>query len=67
MVDDKDIVQTIKGNLELDGYEVLTPFNGRIGHRIVKTSRAVDVHVQRLRKKLEIPVFPLPFSIRFTR
>ena len=26
--DDKDIVQTIKGNLELDGYEVLTAFNG---------------------------------------
>ncbi|MGB5748767.1 MAG: response regulator transcription factor [Desulfobacterales bacterium] len=26
--DDKDIVQTIKGNLELDGYEVLTAFDG---------------------------------------
>ena len=36
--DDKDIVQTIKGNLELDGYEVLTAFNGRIGLHIAKTS-----------------------------
>ena len=37
--DDKDIVQTIKGNLELDGYEVLTAFNGSIGLHIAKTSR----------------------------
>jgi len=37
--DDKDIVQTIKGNLELDGYEVLTAFNGRIGLHIAKTGR----------------------------
>ena len=37
--DDKDIVQTIKGNLELDGYEVLTAFNGKIGLHIAKTSR----------------------------
>ncbi len=27
--DDKDIVQTIKGNLELDDYEVLTAYDGR--------------------------------------
>ena len=27
--DDKDIVQTIKGNLELDGYGVLTALDGR--------------------------------------
>lgn len=26
--DDKDIVQTVKGNLELDGYEVLTALDG---------------------------------------
>ena len=26
--DDKDIVQTIKGNLELDGYEVLIVADG---------------------------------------
>jgi two-component system alkaline phosphatase synthesis response regulator PhoP/OmpR family response regulator RpaB len=37
--DDKDIVQTIKGNLELDGYEVLTAFDGKIGLHIAKTSR----------------------------
>ena len=37
--DDKDIVQTIKGNLELDGYRVLTAFDGRTGLQIVKTSR----------------------------
>jgi DNA-binding response OmpR family regulator len=29
--DDEDIVQTLKGNLELDGYEVLSAFNGRSG------------------------------------
>lgn len=29
--DDKDIVQTIKGNLELDGYEVLCAFDGKSG------------------------------------
>ena len=37
--DDKDIVQTIKGNLQLDGYEVLTAFNGKIGLHIAKTTR----------------------------
>lgn len=37
--DDKDIVQTIKGNLELDGYEVLTAFDGRTGLNIAKTTR----------------------------
>lgn len=37
--DDKDIVQTIKGNLELDGYEVWTAFDGRSGIHIAKTSR----------------------------
>ncbi len=37
--DDKDIVQTIKGNLELDGYEVLTAYNGRTGLHITKTNR----------------------------
>jgi len=37
--DDKDIVQTIKGNLELDGYEVLAAFNGRTGLHIAKTTR----------------------------
>ncbi len=37
--DDKDIVQTIKGNLELDGYEVLTAFDGRTGLHIARTIR----------------------------
>ena len=37
--DDKDIVQTVKGNLELDGYEVLTALNGSVGLHIAKTSR----------------------------
>jgi len=37
--DDKDIVQTIKGNLELDGYRVLTAYDGRTGLNIIRTSR----------------------------
>ena len=34
--DDKDIVQTIKGNLELDGYEILTASDG---HSCLKMAR----------------------------
>jgi two-component system alkaline phosphatase synthesis response regulator PhoP/OmpR family response regulator RpaB len=37
--DDHDIVQTIKGNLELDGYAVLTAFDGRTGLDIARKSR----------------------------
>lgn len=37
--DDEDIVQTIKGNLELDGYEVLTALDGRTGLHVAKTTR----------------------------
>ncbi len=37
--DDKDIVQTIKGNLELDGYEVFTAYDGQTGLHIAKTTR----------------------------
>ena len=37
--DDKDIVQTLKGNLELDGYEVLTALDGRTGLHIARTIR----------------------------
>jgi len=37
--DDKDIVQTIKGNLELDGYEVLYAFDGRSGLDTAKKHR----------------------------
>ena len=37
--DDQDIVQTIKGNLELDGYEVFTAFDGRTGLSIARQNR----------------------------
>ncbi len=37
--DDKDIVQTIKGNLELDGYEVLTAFDGSTGLHIARSNK----------------------------
>lgn len=37
--DDEDIVQTIKGNLELDGYEVLCAFDGRSGLDMAKKYR----------------------------
>ncbi len=36
--DDRDIVQTIKGNLGLDGYEVLTAFDGKSGLHVGKTA-----------------------------
>ncbi|MEN6439886.1 MAG: response regulator transcription factor [Syntrophobacter sp.] len=37
--DDRDIVQTIKGNLELDGYEVLTAPDGRSALDMAKAHR----------------------------
>lgn len=37
--DDKDIVQTIKGNLELDGYAVICAFNGRTGIEMAREQR----------------------------
>jgi len=37
--DDKDIVKTIKGNLELDGYEVFSAYDGRTGLHITRTIR----------------------------
>jgi DNA-binding response OmpR family regulator len=37
--DDKDIVQTIKGNLELDGYEVMSASNGKSGIHMAKDNR----------------------------
>ena len=37
--DDKDIVQTIQGNLELDGYDVTTAYSGKIGIHMAKESR----------------------------
>jgi two-component system alkaline phosphatase synthesis response regulator PhoP/OmpR family response regulator RpaB len=37
--DDKDIIQTIKGNLELDGYEVLTALDGRSCLELARSKR----------------------------
>lgn len=37
--DDEDIVQTLKGNLELDGYEVLCAYTGRSGVEMTKNHR----------------------------
>ncbi len=37
--DDKDIVQTIKGNLELDGYQVVCAHGGREGLDLIQTQR----------------------------
>ena len=37
--DDKDIVQTIKGNLELDGYDVLTASDGHSSLQIAREQR----------------------------
>jgi len=37
--DDKDIVKTIQGNLELDGYKVLCAYNGRSGIDMAKKFR----------------------------
>lgn len=37
--DDQDIMQTIKGNLELDGYRVICAQDGRTGLDMVKNSR----------------------------
>jgi len=37
--DDKDIVQTLKGNLELDGYRVVCAYDGRDGIRAVKAEQ----------------------------
>jgi len=37
--DDRDIVQTLKGNLELDGYDVQYAFDGMTGLHIAKTTR----------------------------
>ena len=37
--DDRDIVQTLKGNLELDGYQVRCAFDGMTGLHIARTIR----------------------------
>ena len=35
--DDKDIVQTVKGNLKLDGFHVIYAYLGRQGNDMVET------------------------------
>jgi two-component system alkaline phosphatase synthesis response regulator PhoP/OmpR family response regulator RpaB len=70
--DDKDIVQTIKGNLELDGYEVLCAYNGRTALDITKTRRPdlviLDLNLpdidgikacQIIRKEFDFPIIML--------
>ena len=37
--DDKDIVQTVKGNLELDGYEVLIALDGHTCLQMARDNR----------------------------
>lgn len=70
--DDKDIVQIIKGNLELDGYEVLAAFNGRSGLDAARAHRPslviLDLNLpdidgmkvcQILRREFEFPIIML--------
>ncbi|MBW2053927.1 MAG: response regulator transcription factor [Deltaproteobacteria bacterium] len=70
--DDKDIVQTIKGNLELDGYEVLCAYNGRTALDMTKTHRPdlviLDLNLpdidgikacQIIRKEFDFPIIML--------
>ena len=37
--DDMDIVKTIKGNLELDGYAVMCAHEGRVGIDLARSNR----------------------------
>lgn len=70
--DDEDIVLTIKGNLELDGYEVLTACDGRSGLNIARTNRPdliiLDLNLpdidgikacEILRREFEFPIIML--------
>ena len=70
--DDKDIVQTIKGNLELDGYEVLSAFDGRSGVNMARKHRPdliiLDLSLpdidgikacQIIRRELDFPILML--------
>lgn len=70
--DDMDIVQTIKGNLELDGYDTLYACEGRAGLDLVRNSRPdliiLDLNLpdidgvkacQIIRREFEIPIIML--------
>ncbi|OQY57561.1 MAG: DNA-binding response regulator [Desulfobacteraceae bacterium 4572_88] len=70
--DDRDITETIKGNLELDGYEVLCAFDGRTGLDMAKSHRPdlilLDLNLpdldgirvcQIMRRESEIPIIIL--------
>lgn len=70
--DDKDIVQTIRGNLELDGYKVLCAYSGRSGidlarghrpHLIILDLNLPDIDgikaCQFLRREFDFPIIML--------
>ena len=70
--DDKDIVQTIKGNLELDGYEVFTALDGRTCLQMARDHRPdliiLDLNLpdidgikacQILRREFDFPIIML--------
>lgn len=70
--DDRDIVQTLKGNLELDGYDVRCAFDGMTGLHIAKTTRPdliiLDLNLpdidgikacQIIRRKFDFPIIML--------
>ena len=70
--DDKDILQTIKGNLELDGYEVLTALDGRTCLQLAREQRPdliiLDLNLpdidgvkacQIMRREFEFPIIML--------
>jgi len=70
--DDKDILQTIKGNLELDGYEVLTALDGRTCLQVAREHRPdliiLDLNLpdidgvkacQIMRREFEFPIIML--------
>jgi two-component system alkaline phosphatase synthesis response regulator PhoP/OmpR family response regulator RpaB len=70
--DDKDIVQTLKGNLELDGYHVICAFNGCGGIKAVKAEQPdlviLDLNLpdidgikacQFIRREYDVPIIML--------
>lgn len=70
--DDPDIVQTLKGNLELDGYEVMSGHDGRTGLNLARSQRpeliVLDLSLpdidgvrvcQILRREFEFPIIML--------